>query len=124
MTLTASAPLATIVAPPVAAGPSRYGLWVLFLGAVLISFSGIFVKISELGPTTTGFHRLFLALPTFWLLMAQGARKNSQGLPLRVQDWWLLGLCGLFLAGDLVFWHCSLHTTSVANATAATLSVI
>ena len=111
MTLTASARPATIVGPRAAASPSRYGLWVLILGAVLISFSGIFVKISELGPTATGFHRLFLALPIFWLWMAQEARKNPQALPLRWQDWWLLALCGLFLAGDLVFWHWSLHTT-------------
>jgi drug/metabolite transporter (DMT)-like permease len=117
MTLTASARPATIVGPRAAASPSRYGLWVLILGAVLISFSGIFVKISELGPTATGFHRLFLALPIFWLWMAQEARKNPQALPLRWQDWWLLALCGLFLAGDLVFWHWSLHMTSVANAT-------
>ena len=50
-----------------------------------------------------------------------GGTQEFQGLPLRLQDWWLLGLCGLFLAGDLVFWHWSLHTTSVANATAAAL---
>jgi drug/metabolite transporter (DMT)-like permease len=117
MTLTASARPATIVGQRAAVSPSRYGLWVLILGAVLISFSGIFVKISELGPTATGFHRLFLALPIFWLWMAQEARKNPQALPLRWQDWWLLALCGLFLAGDLVFWHWSLHMTSVANAT-------
>jgi drug/metabolite transporter (DMT)-like permease len=117
MTLTATAPAATIVAPPAASGASPYVLWVLILRGLLISFSRIFVKISELGPTATGFHRLFLALPIFWLWMAQEARKNSQALPLRWQDWWLLALCGLFLAGDLVFWHWSLHMTSVANAT-------
>src|ERR1700682_1355664 len=117
MTLAATAPAASIVAPPASAGASPYGLWVLILGAVLISFSGIFVKISELGPTATGFHRLFLALPIFWLWMAGEARKNPERLPQQWQDWWLLSLCGLFLAGDLVFWHWSLHMTSVANAT-------
>jgi drug/metabolite transporter (DMT)-like permease len=113
---TAAVPAATVAAPP-AAGSSRYGFWVLILGAILISFSGIFVKISELGPTATGFHRLFLALPIFWLWMAGEARKYPQQLQLRWPDWWLLALCGLFLAGDLVFWHWSLHMTSVANAT-------
>jgi drug/metabolite transporter (DMT)-like permease len=112
----AAAPPAN-AAPPTALGAPRFGLWVLILGAVLISFSGIFVKISELGPTATGFHRLFLALPIFWLWMAGEARKNPERSPLRLQDWWLLTLCGLFFAGDLVFWHWSLHMTSVANAT-------
>ncbi len=115
MTLTA-----TSVAPSIAAAPAtrgaRYGLLVLVLGAVLISFSGIFVKISELGPTATAFHRLFLALPAFWLWMAGEARHNPQTLPRRLGDWWLLVLCGLFFAGDLVFWHWSLRMTSVADA--------
>jgi drug/metabolite transporter (DMT)-like permease len=96
---------------------SPYGVWVLVVGAVLISFSGIFVRISELGPTATGFHRLFLALPIFWLWMAGEARKNPERLPVRRSDWWGLALCGLFMAGDLVLWHWSLHMTSVANAT-------
>jgi len=114
MTLTA-APTA-VVAPP-AAGGSRYGVWMLILGAVLISFSGIFVRISELGPSATAFHRLFLALPIFWIWMAQEMRKDPDRLPLHIRDWWLLALCGLLLAGDLVFWHWSLRMTSVANAT-------
>ena len=56
MTLSAAAPAPMIVDAPAPASLSRNGLWVLILGAVLISFSGIFVKISELGPTATGFH--------------------------------------------------------------------
>ena len=96
---------------------SPHGVWVLILGAVLISFSGIFVRISELGPSATGFHRLFLALPIFWLWMAGEARKHPERLPARLSDWWLLTLCGLFMAGDLALWHWSLHMTSVANAT-------
>src|ERR1700682_3438746 len=114
MTLAATAPAASIVAPPASAGASPYGLVVLILGAVLISFSGIFVKISELGPTATAFHRLFLALPIFWLWMAGEARDSPQTLPRSLGDWWLLALCGLFFAGDLVFWHWSLRMTSVA----------
>ena len=115
MTLAAASTLA-VVAPPAAWG-SRYGVWVLILGAVLISFSGIFVRISELGPSATAFHRLFLALPIFWLWMAQEIRDEPDRLPLHLRDWWLLALCGLFMAGDLVFWHWSLRMTSVANAT-------
>jgi drug/metabolite transporter (DMT)-like permease len=116
MSLAAASPSPAVVIEP-AAGHSRYGLAVLLLGAVLISFSGILAKVSELGPTATGFHRLFLALPIFWLWMAGEARGNPEVLPRRPGDWWLLALCGLFLAGDLVFWHWSVHMTNIANAT-------
>jgi drug/metabolite transporter (DMT)-like permease len=95
----------------------RLALPVLLLGAVLISLSGIFVRISELGPTATAFHRLFLALPIFWLWMANESRRDVRRLPRRLSDWALLMLCGLFFAGDLVFWHWSLKMTSVANST-------
>src|ERR1700733_13246951 len=100
---TASISSEAAIAPPAPRG-ARYALPVLLLGAVLISFSGIFVRILELGPTATAFHRLFLALPIFWLWMAVEARGNPQALPRRSSDWALLMLCGLMFAGDLVFW--------------------
>ena len=105
------------VARPASSRAERFALPVLLLGAVLISFSGIFVRISDLGPTATAFHRLFLALPIFWLWMAFEARGDAQVLPHRVSDWALLALCGLMFAGDLVFWHWSLRMTSIANST-------
>jgi drug/metabolite transporter (DMT)-like permease len=105
------------VARPASPRAARFALPVLLLGAVLISFSGIFVRISELGPTATAFHRLFLALPIFWLWMAVEARGDTQILPRRLSDWILLTLCGLMFAGDLIFWHWSLRMTSIANST-------
>lgn len=105
------------VARPASPRAARFALPVLLLGAVLISFSGIFVRISELGPTATAFHRLFLALPIFWLWMAVEARGEAQIFPRRLSDWALLALCGLMFAGDLVFWHWSLRMTSIANST-------
>ena len=113
---TASISSEAAIAPPARRG-ARFALPVLLLGAVLISFSGIFVRLSELGPTATAFHRLFLALPIFWLWMAIEARGNPQALPRRLSDWALLALCGLMFAGDLVFWHWSLRMTSIANST-------
>ena len=102
---------------PAIPAQGRLAVWVLLLGAVLISFSGIIVKLSELGPTATAFHRMFLALPVFWLWMASEARTSRRALPASSGDWWLLAFCGIALAADLVVWHWSLHMTSVANAT-------
>src|SRR5579871_822709 len=107
----------TAAALPAVPAHGRLALWALFLGAVLISFSGIIVKLSELGPTATGFHRMFLSLPVFWLWMAGEARTRRGALPASRSDWSLLVFCGIALAADLVVWHWSLHMTSVANAT-------
>ena len=100
---------------------ARFGLLMLILGAVLVAFSSIFVRLSELGPTATAFHRAFLALPVLFIWMtlddARTRRRESELRPLRKRDMWLVGLAGLFFAGDLATWHWSITLTSVANAT-------
>ncbi|TVR95721.1 MAG: DMT family transporter [Rhodospirillales bacterium] len=99
---------------------SRYRLALpfLILGAIGIAFAPIFVRLSELGPVATAFHRLFLALPALWLWLAIAERntQRSQG-PRTARDRLGLAAAGLFFAGDLAFWHWSIQLTSVANAT-------
>jgi hypothetical protein len=53
----------------VAEQPQRLALPALLAGGIAIGFSPIFVRLSELGPIATGFHRLFLALPLLRLWM-------------------------------------------------------
>ena len=100
------------------AGP-RFALPLLIVGGIVISFSGIFVKLSEVGPSATGFYRMMLALPVLWLWQAMEQRHSD--VPPREPesrgDWWRLMLPGLFLGADLVVWHWGLQLTSVANAT-------
>jgi drug/metabolite transporter (DMT)-like permease len=109
--------LASTNAP--AASRNRAALALLLIGAVAISFSGIFVKISELGPSATGFHRLFLALPLLWLWQSLEARNGHRApaRPRAARDYWLLVLPGLFLAADLALWHWSIRLTTAATAT-------
>jgi drug/metabolite transporter (DMT)-like permease len=100
---------------PASARAFRLGLAALLLGALAISSSPIFVRLSELGPTATGFHRTFLALPllAFWWWRVQG----GQAAPVnRWDEFRPLILPGLIFAGDLFFWHLSVAYTSVANA--------
>lgn len=101
--------------------PSHYRLALpfLFLGAIGIGFAPIFVRLSELGPITTAFYRLFLALPALWLwlALAERGRPTTAPRPRRTGDWLGLLAAGLFFAGDLSFWHWSIRLTSVANAT-------
>ena len=59
----------------------RLALPALVLGAIGIAFSPIFVRLSELGPTATGFHRVFLALPLLWgwLAVTEPAQHHTGG---------------------------------------------
>ncbi len=96
----------------------RLAFVALVVGAATLGFSPILVRVSELAPTATAFHRVFLALPALWLWR----RLESSHLPVTdrprsARDVAGLALAGLFFAGDLAFWHWSLQFTSVANAT-------
>ena len=89
----------------------------LFLCTVCIAFSPIFMRFSELGPTATAFHRVFLALPALWIWMwSAGRGENVPRKPRTAYDYGRLILIGFLFAGDLIFLHWSLRYTSVANA--------
>ena len=95
-----------------------WALAVLIAGALSIAFSPIFVRLSEIGPTATAFHRVFLALPALFLLLGvDGRRASRHRRPASLRDYAGLVLAGLFFAGDLAFWHWSIAFTTVANAT-------
>ncbi len=89
----------------------------LVVGALAMGISPIFVRWADVGPFTSAFWRVTLALPALYAWMVasergetarpQGARAFS--LP--------TVLAGLAFSGDLLFWHVSILTTSVANAT-------
>lgn len=95
----------------------KLGALTLALGIIGISFSPIFVKLSEVGPTATAIYRMGFALPALaaWIMLESrgpiAPRKLSRG------DWWLLFGCGVLFAADLICWHASIRMTNVANAT-------
>jgi len=97
---------------------ARIALAALLCGAVGIAFAPIFVRLSELGPSATAFHRLALSLPTLWLWLHLEGRGNRRTVrPASRADYFGLVVAGLMFAGDLAFWHWSVRLTSVANAT-------
>jgi drug/metabolite transporter (DMT)-like permease len=94
----------------------------LFLGAICIALSPIFVRVSEAGPTATAFWRVALAVPVLWILYWV---KPSAAAGRYAGKWPLLLAAGLAFAGDLGFWHASVMLTSIANSTLlANLAVI
>jgi drug/metabolite transporter (DMT)-like permease len=97
------------------ASRDRYALAALLAGAAAIATSALFVKVSEAGPVSTAFWRVFLALPVLWAWAAWDAR--SRVFTIERGDFRLMALAGVFFAGDLAVWHWSILLTSVANAT-------
>ena len=94
---------------------SRAALATLFAGAAAIASSALGVKVSEAGPVSTGFWRVFLALPVLWAWAAYDARRYPRATS--AADLRLMALAGFFFAGDLAVWHWSILLTTVANAT-------
>jgi drug/metabolite transporter (DMT)-like permease len=90
----------------------------LLAGAFAIGSSGIFVRLSETGPTATAFWRGCLALPglALWAQLERSAMRRAGAVP---ADWRDAGFlwAGFFFAGDLALWHASLLLTSVAAST-------
>ncbi len=88
-------------------------LFHLIAGAGMISFSGVWVKVSHVTPTISAFYRVLFG--GIFLLAAACWKKE-----INWKGWWrlLLGfLCGFFLALDLFFWHKSIHYIGPGLAT-------
>jgi drug/metabolite transporter (DMT)-like permease len=90
-------------------------LLALFTGALAIGSSGIFVRLSETGPTATAFWRGALALP-FLALWVWLARRENFSVRATLREPLFLW-AGIFFAGDLLLWHWSLLLTSIAAST-------
>ena len=88
----------------------------LVLGAAAMGLSPIRVRLADVGPFTSAFWRVGLALPLLWLWMRYAERGGRAGpRPARFAKATLLA--GLAFTGDLFFWHLAIAHTSVANAT-------
>ncbi|MCG8333173.1 MAG: DMT family transporter [Proteobacteria bacterium] len=85
----------------------------LTTGAICISFSGVFVKTSEVPSTVSAFYRvlfgsLFIVIACFYHreFKLKSWRKNLQAV-----------FCGLLFAGDLFAWHISIQSVGPGLAT-------
>ena len=94
----------------------RLALPALLAGAAALGFSPIAVRLSELGPSATAFHRVTLALPVLWLATRLLLKADERPQLSRADHLWM-ALAGVFFAADLALWHWSIHLTTVANAT-------
>jgi len=83
--------------------------------AVAMSISPSLVRFADVGPLSSAFWRVFLALPILWLWMRAEEKNSARG---KSASWTVpILLSGLFFAGDLLLWHLAIMKTTIANAT-------
>lgn len=98
----------------------RIAILALFVGAITIAFAPILVRLSEVGPSSTGFHRFLLAIPLYWAIAAtlpRAAVAEGSERPRSLRDFLLISMAGVYLAADVAVWHYSIQMTTVANST-------
>ncbi len=89
------------------------GTLLVLLGAVMISFSAVFVKVAHVGPTTSAFYRMaFGGLLLFLIAFITGNLVGFGGSIL-----WPMGLCALCFTCDLTIWHRSIFYVGPGLAT-------
>ncbi len=84
------------------------------LGALVIAFSAILVRLSEVSPSTAAFFRCAYALPVLALLDWRETRRyGPRPLRSRLPLWG----AGVMFAADLTFWHHSIEAVGAGLAT-------
>jgi drug/metabolite transporter (DMT)-like permease len=84
------------------------------LGALVIAFSGILVRLADVSPSTAAFFRCLYALPVL-ALIAWHERRRFGARPWRHRG--LAWAAGILLAADLTFWHHSIAAVGAGLAT-------
>ncbi|MEP5937021.1 MAG: DMT family transporter [Erythrobacter sp.] len=86
----------------------------LLAGNVALALGPWLVRLSDTGPVSAGFWRLFLALP-FLVLLARANGQRLGGMPRKTLV--LVALGSVAFALDLASWHTGIGLTRLGNAT-------
>jgi drug/metabolite transporter (DMT)-like permease len=86
----------------------------LVVGATAMGISPVFVRIADVGPFTSAFWRVALALPVLYVWMRLSERGDAGR---KVSYSRATIYAGIAFAGDLFFWHLAIFKTNIANAT-------
>lgn len=82
---------------------------------VALAFGPLFVRLADVGPLSSAFWRVALALP---ILLVLAWRSDARGMGVGITRYGLaLALAGIAFAGDLGSWHVGIVRTTLANAT-------
>ncbi|HET7587737.1 MAG TPA: DMT family transporter [Gammaproteobacteria bacterium] len=85
----------------------------LIIGAVMISFSAVFVKLTTVGPDTAAFYRVLLGGGTLMVIALVRRERLWPGRRAAV----MIAVAAVFFALDLLFWHRSIHYVGPGIAT-------
>jgi drug/metabolite transporter (DMT)-like permease len=83
----------------------RYAFVSLLIGATMISFSGVWIKISHVPPVVSAFYRVFFG----GLILLPAVFSNREIKWHGGRHLVLSFMCGLFFAFDLAFYHFSVN---------------
>jgi drug/metabolite transporter (DMT)-like permease len=84
------------------------------LGALVIAFSAILVRLAEVSPTTASFFRCAYAVPVLAVLAWLERRRHG---PQKRRDRLLAFTAGAIFAADLIFWNYSIQAVGAGLAT-------
>jgi len=73
-------------------------------GAIMISFSAVWVRMSDVPPATSGLYRVFFGF--LILFVATFLKKEMRIIGVKTATWIII--CSFFFALDLFFWHKSI----------------
>jgi len=99
-------------------GPSPLRAVLLFAallgGNFALALGPWLVRLTDTGPVSAAFWRMFLALP-FLVALAAMANQRMTGIPIKTLA--LVAIGALAFAGDLASWHIGIGMTRLGNAT-------
>jgi drug/metabolite transporter (DMT)-like permease len=81
--------------------PFNRNILYLIAGASIISFSGVYVKLVNVGPTVAGFYRTFIGAVILLVLLVIKRERLWYGM----NNFLISTLCGVAFALDLFCWH-------------------
>lgn len=91
----------------------RQAILALLSGAIMISFSAVWVKLAQVTPTASAFYRVFFG--GLFLLAILASRRQNPWRGWSCMGWWLSA--ALFFALDLYSWHRSIDYVGPGLAT-------
>lgn len=87
----------------------------LIIGATCIGFSGIFVRLADVGPAAAGFWRMIFALPVLAAWTALERRRPASGA-VRISALIPIAIAGVAFGFDVVLYNAAISYTTIANA--------
>lgn len=107
--------MSATILPARTASPALAMFLTLLAGATFIGFSGVFVRLADVGPAAAGFWRMIFALPVLAAWTALEQRRPLRAKP-RGNAFGAIALAGLTFGVDVILYNASLAHTTLANA--------